>query len=60
MFGLLIFYHIWLDENVSCSVVSDSLQPYRLYVAHQTPLSIVFSRQQYSGGLPFLSLGGSS
>ena len=34
------------SESVSCSVVSDSLQP-------QTPLSMEFSRQEYWSGLPF-------
>ena len=38
MFGFLIFHCMWLDENVSCSVVSDSLRPHGLYVAHQTPV----------------------
>ena len=38
---------------LSCSVVSDSLQPHGLYVAHQSPLSTEFSRQEYWGGLPF-------
>ena len=27
--------------------MSDSLQPYGLYVAHQAPLSMGFSRQEY-------------
>ena len=36
-------------ESVSCSVVSDSLQ------AHQTPLSMGFSRQEYWSGLSFPS-----
>ena len=30
-----------------CSVVSDSLQLHGLYVAHQAPLSMGFSRQEY-------------
>ena len=37
----------------SCSVVSDSLQPHGLYVAHQSPLSTEFSRPEYWSGLPF-------
>ena len=35
-------------------VVSDSLQPHGL-VAHQAPLSLEFSRQEYWSGLPFPS-----
>ena len=34
-----------------------SLQPHGLYVAHQTPLSVGFSRQEYWSGLPFPSPG---
>ena len=34
-----------LSESVSCSVMSDSAIP--LTVAHQTPLSSGFSRQEY-------------
>ena len=34
-----------------CSVVSDSVTPWT--GASQAPLSIVFSRQEYWGGLPF-------
>ena len=37
--------------SVSHSVVSNS-------VAHQAPLSMEFSRQEYWSGLPFLSSGG--
>ena len=36
-----------------CSVMSDSLQHYRL--ACQAPLSMEFSRQEYWSGLPFPS-----
>ena len=36
-----------------CSVVSDSATPWT--VAHQAPLSMGFSRQQYWNGLPFTS-----
>ena len=39
---------------VSCSVVSNSLQP---YVACQAPLSMGFSRQEYWSGLPIPSPG---
>ena len=37
---------------LSCSVVSDSLQPHGLVVG-QAPLSMEFSRQEYWSGLPF-------
>ena len=40
---------------VSCSVVSDSAIPGT--VAHQSPLSMEFSRQEYWSGLPFPSPG---
>ena len=36
---------------VLCSVVSDSLRPYRL--VHQAPLSLAFSRQEHWNGLLF-------
>ena len=36
---------------VSCSVVSDFATPWT--VAHQAPLSMEFSRQEYWSGLPF-------
>ena len=39
------------------SVVSDSLQHPEMYVAHQSPLSMGFSRQDYWSGLPCLSPG---
>ena len=42
------------NESVSCSVVSDSLQP---HVACQASLSMEFSRQEYWNGLPFPSPG---
>ena len=41
---------------VSHSVVSDSLQPLKI-VAHQVPLSIEFSSQEYWSRLPFPSPG---
>ena len=45
-----------VKENVSHSVVSDSLwTPWT--VAHQPPLSMGFSRQEYWSGLPFPSPG---
>ena len=40
---------------LSCSVMSDSLQPQS--VAHQAPLSMGFSRQEYCSGFPFPSPG---
>ena len=36
---------------------SNSLQPHGLYVAHQVPLSMGFSRQEYWSGLLFPSPG---
>ena len=39
--------------HVSRSVMSDSLQPWT--VAHQAPLSMEFSRQEYWSGYPFFS-----
>ena len=38
--------------TLSRSVMSDSLRPHGL--AHQAPLSMVLSQQQYWSGLPFL------
>ena len=37
------------------SVMSDSAMPWT--IAHQAPLSMEFSRQEYWGGLPFPSPG---
>ena len=39
----------------ACSVVSDCVTPWT--VAHQAPLSMEFSKQEYRNGLPFPSLG---
>ena len=39
-----------VKEIVSCSVVSNSVTPWT--VAHQAPLSMGFSRQEYWSGLP--------
>jgi hypothetical protein len=39
--------------NVQLSVMSDSLHPHGLYVAHQAPLSMGLPRQEYWSGLPF-------
>ena len=43
-----------LGKNVcvSHSVMSNCLKPHELCVAHQAPLSMVFSRQEYWSGLP--------
>ena len=43
------------SESVSHSVVPDSATPWT--VAHQAPLSMEFSRQEYWSGLPFPSPG---
>ena len=49
------------SESVSSySVLSDSLRPHVATpwtVAHQAPLSLEFSRQEYWSGLPFPSPG---
>ena len=42
-------------ESVNHSVVSNSATPW--IVAHQAPLSMEFSRQEYWSGLPFPPLG---
>ena len=47
---------LW-PTSVSCTVVSDSVQPYGLYTACQVPLSMGFSRQEYWSGLQYPSLG---
>ena len=41
----------------SRSVMSNSLQPHGLYVAHQAPPSMEFSKQEYWSVLPFPSPG---
>ena len=43
------------SESISCSVMSDPATPWT--VAHQAPLSMGFSRQEYWSGLPFTSPG---
>ena len=59
----LICFYFWLPLFfvlllcVSCSAVSNSLWPHGLYVAHQAPLAMEFSRQEYWRGLPFPSPG---
>ena len=42
---------------LSRSVVSSSLRPHGLYVAHQAPVSMGFSRQEYWSRLPLPSPG---
>ena len=42
---------------VHCSVMSNSLRSHWLYVAHQAPLSMGLSQQEYWSGLPFPSTG---
>ena len=42
-------------EGISCSVVSTSVTPWT--VAHQGPLSMRFSTQEYWSGLPLPSPG---
>ena len=52
----LVLHSYMYACTLSCSVVSDSLQPHWT-VAHQAPLSMEFSRQEYWIGLPFLLWG---
>ena len=47
--------HAMIIAVRSPSVVSDSLRPWT--VAHQAPLSMGLSRQEYWSGLPFLTSG---
>ena len=50
-----IFFHfIYLHVCLVTSVVSDSLRPHGPW-AHQAPLPMRFSRQEYRSGLPFPS-----
>ena len=44
-----------VSESVSCSVMSDSLQPHA--VALRAPLSLKFSSQEYWSGEPISSPG---
>ena len=55
--NLLSIFLTDLIPLLSRSVVSDSLQPHRLYTNHQAPLSMGFSRQEYWSELPFPSPG---
>ena len=48
---LFLFLCDWLSEWVSeCSVMSNSVTPWT--IAHQAPLSLGFSRQEWWSGLP--------
>ena len=54
--SFFFFYWQWLHHSISSvshSVVSDSAPSWT--VAHQPPLSMEFSRQEYCSGLPSLS-----
>ena len=46
---------VLLAGMLSCKVISDSATPWT--VAHQAPLSMEFSKQEYWSGLPFPSPG---
>ena len=50
---LVVFKELYDGSNVSCLVISDSVIPWT--VAHQTPLSVEFCRQEYWNGFPFPS-----
>ena len=51
---LSIFFFLFSScVGLSRSVVFDSAIPWT--IAHQAPLSVGFSRQEYQSGLPFLS-----
>ena len=53
----MVLARVWegFENWVSCTVTSDSVIPWT--VAHQAPLSVEFSRQEYWSGLPFPSPG---
>ena len=52
LFNLFIsFLNLSVHACVLASAVSDSVQPYEL-IAHQAPLSMRFSRQEYWSVLP--------
>ena len=44
---------LWSESEIVYSVMSISLQPHELYIAHQAPLSMEFSRQKHWSGKPF-------
>ena len=52
---LVVFKELYEGSSVSCLVISDSVIPWT--VAHQTPLSVEFCRQEYWNGFPFPSPG---
>ena len=53
---LSIFFFLFSScVGLSCSVVFDSAIPWT--IAHQAPLSVGFSRQEYQSGLQFPSPG---
>ena len=57
-FSVCIFLYICFV--LACKVpsaLSDSVRPYGLHAAHQAPLSMGFSREEYWKGLPFPSPG---
>ena len=53
----MVYSLLQKGKSVSHSVVSDSLQLHGLFVAHQDPLSLGFSIQEYWRGLPVPSPG---
>ena len=55
LYPMYLFIYLFIKSSVSCSVVSDSATPWT--VAHQAPLSMGFSRQEYWSGLLFPSPG---
>ena len=48
-------YKILFTKLHACSIVSDFVTPWT--IAHQAPLSMEFSRQEYQRGLPFPTPG---
>ena len=54
---VLTFTGCFCCAVLSHSVVSDSLFPHGLIIAHQTPLPMGFSRQEYWSELPCPSPG---
>ena len=59
-YAYIMLPFITILRVLSCSLMSDSLQPHGLYVARQAPLSMGFSRQEYWSGLPCPPPGESS
>ena len=57
MLGTLYMQIGMLYWCVSCSAVSNSVQPHELHAAHQGPMSMGLSRQEYWSGLSFPSPG---